>query len=86
MTLATISYLIAFLHTVQSKNPPAKVHQLLEDTCMGLVLWQQQIQRDQEQARNRRIAQDLVDNPQKSLAHPGPECECSQCLRNGDYL
>lgn len=50
-----------------------------------LTLWADNLA--SEQARiSRRKHLTLLDNPQKSLAHPGPECECSPCMQNPDHL
>lgn len=60
---------------------PLAVRQAAQNFANVLELWANQLA--SEQARNRRAKLKLVVD---DLAHPGPECSCTNCMRNPDYL
>ena len=84
------AWIAAFAHVVRSTwtaeelwrfKVPLPVRQAAQNFGNVLELWANSLA--SEQARNRRAKLRLVVD---DLAHPGPECECTNCMRNPDNL
>ena len=62
-------------------SAPEPVRQAARNFATALELWADFMVEEQAKNRRRKFLR-LVDKPTENLAHPGPECECSACLRD----